>query len=220
MDSWFSESTEYIEWFAAAVGGLGALWAAGRGLLKISKTMDQVLENSEYIHRELKPNGGGSLRDAVNRIDDRVDTINERQQRAELRLAALNMNAPHGIVETEVNGKCVWVNRTLCRWAGRTVGEFMGAGWLTMIQSRHRDRVAHAWKQAVEDGSELEICFCIQDIDGDVIPVYMLAHPLRDKNGGIHGHVASITQVFCTSDKCETCDFGSTSQTCNTKKQR
>lgn len=220
MFSWLPESTAYIEWFVAVAGALAALWAAIRGLIRISKTMDQVLENSEYIQRELRPNGGGSLRDAVNRIDHRVDTINERQQRSELRLAALNMNAPHGIIETNVDGDCVWVNRTFCRWAGRTVVEFMGAGWLNTVQPRHRERVETAWSKAVEDGSELEICFCVQDTYGEVFPVHLIAHPLRDNSGGIHGHVASLTQIFCTSDQCDSCDFGSLTQTCKTKKQR
>lgn len=220
MREWIAASSEYFTWIAAVTGGVIAIWQAGKGLLKITKTMDQVLTNSEYIHRELKPNGGGSLRDAVNRIDQRVDKIDERQQRAELRLAALNMSAPHAIFETNLEGKCVWVNRTFCRWSGRTVAEFMGSGWLNTVHPRHRARVEQAWDSAVEDGNELEMFFCIQDIYGDTMPVHMVAHPLRDQSGKVHGRVASITQVTCTNSNCNNCNFGSTEQSCSTANRR
>lgn len=57
------------ELITALAAGISAIAAAvAWGIRKLSITM------SEYL-KELKPNGGGSIKDQVNRLESRVDEI-------------------------------------------------------------------------------------------------------------------------------------------------
>jgi hypothetical protein len=72
-------------WAELIVAVGGAIMAVGYGLKRVyrmAKNIERVLENSESattrldaIEKELKPNGGSSLRDAVNRIDRELQAL-------------------------------------------------------------------------------------------------------------------------------------------------
>ena len=57
---------------AAATVAIGVLLRAATGIYRFVRRIDAV---HEVVVRELQPNGGSSLRDAVARIDRRVHTI-------------------------------------------------------------------------------------------------------------------------------------------------
>lgn len=64
--------------FAAVLVSLGIIWRyIVTPTVRLFQRMDRALN---FVERELKPNGGSSLRDAVNRIDERVSAIETRVQ--------------------------------------------------------------------------------------------------------------------------------------------
>lgn len=68
---------------AAALVALGVIWRymirpAYRGIVAAFRTVDRVEKAVAFVEAELKPNGGSSLRDAVNRIEAKVDNHESR----------------------------------------------------------------------------------------------------------------------------------------------
>lgn len=67
---------------AAGVGSLAAIVLAlgiiGRAVLGVYRLAKRVDETNALVHKELRPNGGSSLRDAINRVESKVDEAVDR----------------------------------------------------------------------------------------------------------------------------------------------
>ena len=58
---------------AAIVAAIGVIWRqAVRPVISAARRIERALE---AVDKELRPNGGSSLRDAVNRIDNRTAAL-------------------------------------------------------------------------------------------------------------------------------------------------
>src|SRR3990172_4867030 len=73
-------------------------------LYALLKKLRSSFEILEKMHEEFKPNGGTSLRDAVNRIEAKL-LIEQHARRA------LSMAMDVGMFETDGQGMCTWVNQ-------------------------------------------------------------------------------------------------------------
>lgn len=81
-------------WLAAVVAGLVALGWLTRKLWKMFKRFDRILELVELVEKEMRPNGGSSLRDAVNSTNAKLDATNDRLTSVDSRLTALETAKP------------------------------------------------------------------------------------------------------------------------------
>jgi len=75
METLATAITHWAEMIMAVVGVLGL---AGLGLKRVytmARNIEATLDAVSEIKKEVKPNGGTSLRDAVNRIDHRVQVL-------------------------------------------------------------------------------------------------------------------------------------------------
>lgn len=77
-----SSLQEYILSAAALVVALGVLHRAGVGMYRAARRIEDTFD---LVHRELLPNGGGSLHDAIRRIDQRVEVLEGIDRRTEPR---------------------------------------------------------------------------------------------------------------------------------------
>ena len=73
------------------VGG----WRLVRNVVRFFRKVSGYIERAEsalaLVERELRPNGGSTLRDAVNRIDARTEALEDWREGAERRLAMTEM---------------------------------------------------------------------------------------------------------------------------------
>jgi len=132
------------------LGGLGS--AAGtlygfyrfivRPVYLLIKRLKKSFEILEQLQSEFKPNGGTSLRDAINRIETRL-LIEQHARRA------LSMALDAGVFETDSQGLCIWVNQCYSDLSGLSVEEAKNYGWVTGIYESDRERVVTEWDSAV-----------------------------------------------------------------------
>jgi PAS domain S-box-containing protein len=107
----------------------------------------------DTILKELTPNGGGSIKDAVTsmREDVRKLKTNVAVLRDGLRFS-LGLQ-PTAVFETDAHGLCTNASPALCDMFGKTHEEMIGLGWLAAIHSaEERDRAWVNWRSAVESG--------------------------------------------------------------------
>ena len=120
----------------------------------------------------------------------------EAQQR-ELysRYESLVTHSPAGIFETDVKGRCVFVNDKWCELSGLTRQQALGMGWKQAIHPEDRDRELHSWQVHTQAGEELQINCRLITPKGAVTWVHGSVVPLRMNSGTITGFLGTISDI-------------------------
>lgn len=103
--------------------------------------------------------------------------------------------APVGIVQTDAEGQCVFVNDRWCALTGTTVSQALGAGWSDALHADDVERVTEEWVRAAEHGGELRTDCRLRPADGGEIWVHVAAMPLPGPDGEPVGYLAAITNI-------------------------
>lgn len=159
-------SKERLEWVTLFGGALYGTWKYGvkpvkQRILSFRESwsmiatkvarVDAMSQSLQRIEDELRPNGGGSLRDLVARIDRRLSTVevDARLQR-EMQRAIASSPANAGLLEMNSAGECVWASSEWLRLAKVTLHDVIGWGWVNALHQYDRERVLSEWPTAVE----------------------------------------------------------------------
>lgn len=180
---------QYIGTLVAIGGGVGAIWV--KVIRPIIDWFRKMLGLIESIEKEFKPNGGGSIRDSLNRIE-------LRQIIADQRAAALDMDSIKGVWETDAKGKCIRTNRTYQRLTGLSEDAALGYGWLNAVHRDDRERVSKEWESAVAQQREAQITYRIH-VGKEDKQVVSVGYPLR-WSGSVHGYVGILIEDNNGSD--------------------
>lgn len=166
-----------------------------RGVKNMETTVDR-------IHKEVIPNGGSSLRDAVTMTRDTV-------KRTETALA-LFINTSRAqwdgmgmfaVFECTPDGGYAYTNSVYQRWTNRSDTELLGYGWINALVHADRERVRVEWDSCVEDRREFAMSFRIRGAHGEEIPVLCTATPVTETH---HGPVAKWVGVIRRNNPQET----------------
>jgi PAS domain S-box-containing protein len=208
-----ADYTDFINLLLAA----GALVAAVLGWLKwvqpsVRKYLGGVIALGNFavvqenvssrlisIENELKPNGGGSMRDEL------------RQLGRQVRITAATMrgyveNSDDGSFEADERGVWIFVNSTLLRWVQRRDVEMTGLGWLSCVARDERARVLAEWESAVSEHREFSTEFSLLANGVHAFVAEVVARPIRDPATndvtGWLGHVRRATSTAAATPRC------------------
>lgn len=182
----------FTDWETVGVflGILASALAVLRGLWKLAPVLHRKLRKMfgvedlktdlaamqnqlQFVVDELRPNGGASIRDSLNRIEIR-QVLHEQRQKAIL------SDMTVGVFETDVKGNFVWVNRKYLRMTGRAPGEVKGTGWVNTVADRDRERVVNEWNAAIAEQREFEAEFMMLTPDNERLCVHMRTYKMSD----------------------------------------
>lgn len=158
----------------------------GIGDIKID--IAALSEQVGFVVTELKPNGGASVRDSLNRIELR-QVLQEQRQKAILSDMSV------GVFETNNEGEFVWVNRKYLRMTGRAPDEVKGSGWINTIAHRDRDRVVKAWTKAIEEEREFEEEFMMITPDDERCQVQARTYKMSAQDNSPLGFLGMLTPL-------------------------
>lgn len=139
------------------------------------------------IKKELGDNGGKSLKDSVNRIDQRTLMTDARQ-------SALIAAQPEAMFESDIAGHFTSANRAFEDLTGFSRQHLTGMEWVNAIHPEDRFRVVKEWDHAIKDQRAwLDNCR-LMTAGGRSLLVRIEAHPMRESIGernvvGWHGIV-------------------------------
>lgn len=139
----------------------------------------------ERIEAELRPNGGTSLRDVINDIQERVHESDAFQR------ASLNIHDV-AIIRFDEKGRVVHVNRQLVHLVSMSFDQLKGDGWINFISARERDLIMRKWREAVEGGREFSENATILCADGTEVVAHMNVFRETDYFGKIRGYLGVI----------------------------
>lgn len=156
-----------------AISQLGEMLPAIGHLAAMEKTL-------ATIQKEVLPNGGSSMRDAVNLCRDIAMRTEET--------LALWVNSSRatwdamglfGVSEFDAEGELIYTNTTMLRWVNAPAHEMLGTGWINAITPADRERVRHEWQSCLDDERMFSCEFNLRRADGEEIPVLSTRTPVR-----------------------------------------
>lgn len=169
--------------FGLAFGFLWRVWLKQR-----YEEGRQLFVKITKIAEEFRPNGGSTLRDAINRIEEKV-TANEQKT------LAIIKTLPLGTWIADSKGKWTDPNKSLCRITGRTESELKGDNWSNWIHPSQREEVFEEWQRCIENDINFDQEFNLILPDGTNQKVHANAYQLKDAKGDLKGMLGTMSKV-------------------------
>lgn len=154
-----------------------------RVLFQMWERLGLLLPKLEQTIKEVLPNGGSSISDAVHRLEAQVHLSAERQW-------VVLADHEHGYFEADPDGKYVRVNR---RWSDLTElspEDTLGEGWVLGVVEEDRDRVLTAWTRAIEQKRGFSLSFRV----GTGLHVKGTCMPVRDSRGQVIAYIGKLVE--------------------------
>lgn len=172
-------------------------------LPKIATTCSETTETLraqdlrlQRVMKEVMPNGGSSLRDAVGRIEVSVaDQAQYLRVMAGTMRANLDSDPYRALFETDADGANLWVNKTYLRWVNRSMQELLGWGWLACISDSDRERVREEWLSCVRERRQFQARYHLVDSAGERIEVDCHVVPIPEGASVVERYVGVIRRV-------------------------
>jgi PAS domain S-box-containing protein len=179
----------------ALATALGAIWNyAIKPLWTFLKKLNEHIQGLEIslpileaIAKDFKPNGGNSLRDVINRIELRMDIIDERYKLL-VELEDL------GVFEADENGKYTWVSEGWMNVTNQSALEARGYGWQAGVHPEDRGKVSMEWEKAISQTRQFSMKYRIGE-NGHAKEIYCTAFPLKTDDGKILGYVGRVSNT-------------------------
>jgi PAS domain S-box-containing protein len=191
---------QYVPKWAELVGFLilcGGAWRfvllpLGRGVRKVDQVINGLSVSLPIlidIAKEFKPNGGNSLRDVVDRIE-------ERQAFCDPRHCALYSQLNLAVFEANEHGAYKFVSTRWCELTGLIPQQASGDGWINSIHPDDRERVMKEWRNSVAEQREFTLNFRIVSAhDKSVTEAHGHAFPAHKGSGRIVGFVGTLRKM-------------------------
>lgn len=177
----------------ATVIAVPALWKAVQGLRRMWRGFFETQRMIVQINAEFSPNGGMTLKDQVNRIEQ--GQIKTKAQVLQLLNAAPNLSI--GYFETDAKGGCSYVSRGWTEMTGLAIEQARGRGWMAALHPEDRQRVANE----LEINRQQGIGYATYDyrlrhvISGKITHVQGVGERVVDSHGTPIGWVGSLSPV-------------------------
>jgi PAS domain S-box-containing protein len=124
-------------------------------------------------------------------ITDRKQIETELQE-SRSRYRALITSAPVGIFQTDVAGKCLFVNQQCLELMGVTLAEALGEGWANALHPEDRDSIYTQWHIAVQAQQEFTSEHRFTTPQGQVNWVLVKAIGIYDESGTLSGYIGTM----------------------------
>jgi len=183
----FSGIPDWVGIITGISAAIGALWVGGKKFMAAIRYIISIARVLKRVEEELTPNGGKSMKDAIDRIERQLIVVGGGQ-------IALLQDLTYGVYRCDQKGDTEYVNRTLLSVTGMQFEQVVGTGWLQFVSERDRDAVDADWKAAVREGREFLATYDIKTVTGEH-PVVSHAYPIKDEYGVLVGYFGTIKPV-------------------------
>ncbi len=137
---------------------------------------------------ELKPNGGASLRDSINRIELNQCLLSQK--------LAYSLDVEGGgFFYTDIKGEYIEASLGYCRLTGKSERESLGKQWIYNIHPKDRIRVVKEWIEAIENQASFESQYSMINYDDEEMVIDCHASPLKNMPGQVVGYFGLIKRI-------------------------
>lgn len=161
------------------LGLSGILTALGVIHLKMIKPalaaierFNQIASVIKTMEAQFKNNGGSSLRDAIDRIERKVNKVEKQVDRVDaFSKILMNMLMDEPVFISDGEGRCTWASSSYTNLVKRPAEELKGRGWESIIHPEDRDRVIKEWHDAIKAERSFDSLYRIVDSTGRSVAV-------------------------------------------------
>ena len=186
------------EILAIIIGSLGSLagfftlaWKkVVSPLVKLCKNQDFFVESVQEIRKELKTNGGNSIKDAIICLKDTCERIEDRQRVIIQRTKAALHYSNVPLFETDEKGRLVWSNAYLCELTKDIATSIEGFDWINLFKEEEREEVMAEFQSCLKMNRRFSKISILQD----GTEVRLLGYPYRISDTEHGGFLISITE--------------------------
>ncbi len=191
-------STELV---AIAIGSIGTvigfftfLWKRFiKPLIKLIKNHDVFIKSVDdlrlLMEKELKTNGGNSIKDAIIDMRETCNRIENRQRVITQRTKAALHYSNVALFETDEDGRLVWSNSGLSQMVNGTTNSIEGYDWINLIKEDEREEVMDEFRSYIEMNRRFSK---VTKLQNDT-PIRLLGYPYRISDSEHGGFLVSIT---------------------------
>ena len=114
---------------------------------------------------------------------------------SEMRFRTLTAHAPVGIFMTDGKGDCLFVNECWCEFAGLSLEEAQGQGWVRALHPDDKERIFEEWYAVIAVGQPFDHEFRFRTPQGKITWVHGKAVGLCDDAGEISGYIGTVSDI-------------------------
>lgn len=167
------------------------------------KNREEIKEMIEPIKKELQTNGGSSLKDQMNflvskynSLDGSVKDLYNYNLANHARTMAIASGVDTGYYEIDENGILVRMNHFYLKLLGLTEDEAEAGLWIETVHPDDRDRVVDSANNALSAKKEWHTTYrLINYITKEETRVRIKAYPMLDDAGNLKGYVGAVDQI-------------------------
>ncbi len=176
-------------------GPFGTIWENLKFMYNARAIQVGITEKLDTIMLQLVPDGGSSIRDSLDRIEDKQHFFGS--------FLKTQLNAhPKALFETDCVGRWTWVNRPHSRLTGFQTAEVMGDGWVNLVAPECRGRVQIKWAAAIEAGREFdEDVWYIKTDKKTRYLVNVHAYTIENRDESVGGYIGEVTPLDQTQQE-------------------
>ena len=157
-----------------------------------SKEYEQLQSDRERIKciwSEIRPNGGGTIKDAICSIE----VIAKNTQKT---LDFIIDSEAEGYFESDSYGNCTKVSMQYLAMTGATSDMVLGNGWLLGVAEDDRHRVYEEWRSAIEQNRDFELDYSmVNRTTHEEFRVHCLARCVNLSNKKLAGYIGRIRKL-------------------------
>lgn len=191
-----SSILEIVAWFGGATISIFTFYKTAvkpmvdyiKESQKRTELQEQLSVKVDKIYAEVTPNGGGSIKDQLGRME-------KRQILAEQKAKITANKQELSYMGFDMNGECIECSVYLCRLLNRSESELLGNLWLNWVVTQDRARVMNEWHEAINSKTEFNSTYSMVKPDGKFINVEAGIDPLFDDHNNILGFFGTIEQA-------------------------
>lgn len=154
-----------LENIAKILGALAAIAGIAWGVLKVLIPSIMRVHRSwkqiESLALELRPNGGASLRDAVDRMEKTLTVVVDQTNLIAVKQWTLVSLQPSPVFEASPDGECTRANTAYLSLVERDFEQIRGFGWENILHPDDRDELVELWGEAVKKRRPFDATFRI-----------------------------------------------------------
>ena len=118
------------------------------------------------------------------------DRLTSEQQRRKIK----DFNSSYPIFQINKKGQCIWSNKMMQIWTGRSNQQLSGQGWILTIHENERQKVQKEWYHAIQQQRPVQNDYNIfNPTTNQKIHVYCRGHIIKDNKGNLKNYIAVLT---------------------------
>ena len=193
----------YIELIIGVPTAIAVLWSPVKWGINKVRQFDKILaaatpnnkndkfhEMIEKIYSEITPNGGGSIKDKINKIDESLHAQSDRISLISEKIGWMLDLDDKILFESDLDGKYTWINKKMKSFTKRDDHFLLGYGWKNAIHDHERDLVFSKWIDCVKQRIDFEDTFQLCNADLECFHVKCVAR--RYEGVGYFGYITII----------------------------